>query len=173
VITVVFLFILAALLAALSGLIGDEVRGWLALAPRGFLRLVAMRLPADQRRAVYDSEWLPELLAILREADGRPITRLVLGIGFAVDMARGVGEVARELEGVRKDQLGAVVFVYDSDAAALVDGRHDEKYIAGFSGAPVLNAGGQVVAIVEGVSDAEVFRRLSPSGGGSLPPRRY
>ena len=91
VITIVVGFVVAALLLALSGLIGDEVRGWLEFVPRDILRLVAMRLPADQRRAIYDEEWLPELIHHLREVEGRPITRLVVGIGYATSLARGAG----------------------------------------------------------------------------------
>ena len=97
-ITIVVGFVVAALLLALSGLIGDEVRGWLEFVPRCILRLVAMRLPADQRRAIYNEEWLPELIYHLREAEGRPITRLVVGIGYATSLARGAGRVARALE---------------------------------------------------------------------------
>lgn len=62
---------------ALTGLVVNEVSGWLGLVPRGILRLVAMRLPADVRQAVYEEEWLPELIRHLREADGRPSTRLI------------------------------------------------------------------------------------------------
>jgi hypothetical protein len=103
VIAAVCLFIAAALLAAVSGLIGDEVRGWLELAPRGVLRLVALRLPKDQRPAIYAEEWLPELLFILRKAEGRPVTRLVAGTWFAVSMIRSAGRVGRTLGEVRKE----------------------------------------------------------------------
>lgn len=103
-ITIVVGFVVAALLLALSGLIGDEVRGWLEFVPRCILRLVAMRLPADQRRAIYNEEWLPELIYHLREAEGRPITRLVVGIGYATSLARGAGRVARALNGVRAEE---------------------------------------------------------------------
>src|SRR5262249_46687900 len=65
-----------------TALLVNEVSGWLGLIPRGILRLVAMRLPADLRQAIYKEEWLPELLRELRDAEGRPITRLVVGIKY-------------------------------------------------------------------------------------------
>jgi len=101
VITIVVVFVIAALLAALGQLIGDEVRGWLELVPRAILRLAAVRLPVVQRPAIYNEEWFPELLSILREAEGRPITRLITGTWFAASMIRAAGRVGRELNGVR------------------------------------------------------------------------
>jgi hypothetical protein len=111
VITVVLVFIAAVLLAALSGLIGDEVRGWLELVPRGILRLVAMRLPASLRQAVYNEEWLPELIFILRNAAGRPITRLITGTWYAVSMIRSAGRVSRSLRRLRGEDRSADVLV--------------------------------------------------------------
>lgn len=102
-ITVALVFIAATLLAALSGLIGDEVRGWLELAPRGLLRVAAMRLPVDRREAIYGEEWLPELLFIVRKVEGRPITRLVLGTWFAASMIRSAGRVARTLGPIQRE----------------------------------------------------------------------
>jgi hypothetical protein len=96
--------LLGLLILVGTALLINEVSGWLGLIPRGILRLAAMRLPADLRQAVYREEWLPELLRELREAEGRPITRLVVGIKYAVDIGRGAGKVGRELEGVRKPE---------------------------------------------------------------------
>jgi hypothetical protein len=114
------LFVTAALIAALSGLIGDEVRGWLELAPRGMLRLAAIRLPAGQRRAIYDEEWLPELLSILRGAEDRPITRLIVGTRFSLSIARGAGRIGRTLAHVREEPE-RVVHIRDSDTVSMVD----------------------------------------------------
>lgn len=130
----VLVFIAGALIAALSGLIGDEARGWLALAPRGILWLVARRLPGGQRRSIYEKEWLPELLAILQEADGRPLTRLFVGIRFAVSMARGAGEVARQLDGVRKDEGEIVIhlptLVSSDPAVPVANSAAEEEHIS-------------------------------------------
>ena len=74
-------------------MIGDEMRGWLELAPCGILRLVALRLPAAEREAIYSEEWLPELLYRVRNGEGRPITRLIIGTRYAASMARLLGGV--------------------------------------------------------------------------------
>jgi hypothetical protein len=129
VITVVVGFVAVAIVMALSQMIGDELRGSLELAPRGLLRLAALRLPADQRQFIYNEEWLPELIHQLREADGRPISRLVFGIKYAADMVRGAGVVGRQLDGVRgQEQEEARVFISDGDvgnAAEFVDVYRD------------------------------------------------
>jgi hypothetical protein len=97
VITAAFAFIAGALLTALSGVIEDEVRGWLEFAPRGILRLVALRLPAASREEVYEEEWLPELVFILHEVEGRPITRVARATRFAVSLAGAAGEIGHTL----------------------------------------------------------------------------
>src|SRR5262249_22605641 len=94
---------------------GGQLRGWLELVPRALLRLAATRLPADQRQSIYNEEWLPELVHYLREAEGRPITRLIFGIRYAADMARGAGEVGRQLDGIRGQEQEAHVFISDGD----------------------------------------------------------
>lgn len=126
-ITIVVLFIIAALLAALSGLIGDEVRGQLERLPFGILWLVAGRLPADLRQAVYREEWRPDLIQHMQEADGRPITRLIVGIKYAADMARGAGKVGRELDGVREPEEVPRVHVSDSDSGTALEGQYVER----------------------------------------------
>jgi protease PrsW len=108
VITATLAFVAGALLAALSGVIGDEVRGWLELAPRGILRLVALRLPAGSREAIYDEEWLPELVFILHEAEGGPITRAARATWFAISLAGAAAEIGRAL-GDGRNEAEAVV----------------------------------------------------------------
>jgi hypothetical protein len=153
VITVVGLFVLAALLATLSGLIGDEVRGWLELVPRAVLRLVAMRLPADQRAAIYNEEWLPELLTDMRKAEGRPITRLCFGIKYAADMVRAAGKVGRELDGVR-----------DKDRAAGYEEAYQDSY------GPASTTGGLTVTDkgIEVTSAGFTFTGITFSGTGHI-----
>jgi len=90
-------FVAGALLTALSGVIGDEVRGWLELTPRGILRLVTLRLPARARDVIYREEWLPELVFILREAEGGPITRAARATWFAVSLVGAAAEIGRAL----------------------------------------------------------------------------
>jgi hypothetical protein len=88
-------------LLAVRDLISEELRGWLERAPAAVLRLAAARLSADQRQARYEDEWMPELLFILRKAEGRPITRLILSLRYSLGMLRSAGTVARNLPRVR------------------------------------------------------------------------
>jgi hypothetical protein len=92
------------MLLGVSEMIGDEMRGWLELAPRGILRVAAMRLPADQRQAIYAEEWLPELVTKMRKGEERPISRFVIGLWYAAGHVRSAAQVARELDGVREPE---------------------------------------------------------------------
>ena len=107
-ITAMLAFVAGALLTALSGVIGDEVRGWLELTPRGILRLVALRLPAGSREVIYKEEWLPELVFILHEAEGGPITRAARATWFAASLAGAAAEIGRTLSEGRNEAEAAV-----------------------------------------------------------------
>jgi hypothetical protein len=124
-------FIAMALLLGLSEIVADEARGWLEATPRGILRLAAMRLPPDLRHAIYDEEWRPELLCKMRKGEERPISRLVIGIWYALDMARGAGRVGRELEGVR-DNEPEVRHVQDSDTVTALE--RQDVYVDEYQG---------------------------------------
>jgi hypothetical protein len=84
-------------LTALGDLISEEIRGWLDLAPRAILRLAAAQLPSVQRTMIYDDEWLPELCYVLRGAEARPITRLIIGTKFAVGLLIAARGIARTI----------------------------------------------------------------------------
>jgi hypothetical protein len=94
-IVVVLGFVGVLLLAALGDLISEEVRGWLDLVPRGILRLAAGRLDPAQRDSIYQDEWLPELSYALRGAESRPITRLVLGMRYALGLLIAARRISR------------------------------------------------------------------------------
>ena len=121
-------FMAGALLTALSGVIGDEIRGWLELAPRGILRLVALRLPAASRGTIDEQEWLPELVFILHETEGRPLTRVARATSFAVSLAGAAGEIGRALSEGRNQAEPAVhaepprlvVIQFEADRAVVV-----------------------------------------------------
>jgi hypothetical protein len=81
--------------AALVDLISEELRGWLELAPNAILRLGAAWLPPGQRETIYREEWLPELCYFLRGAESRPITRLIRGTSYAVDLLISARRIAR------------------------------------------------------------------------------
>ena len=83
------------LLAALGDLVSEEIRGWLDLAPRAILRLAAARLDPGLREAIYQEEWLPELIYVLRGAESRPITRLIRGVRFAFGLLLSARGIAR------------------------------------------------------------------------------
>lgn len=88
--------LMLALLVRLAGdLVSEEIRGWLDVAPRAILRLAAARLNREQREMLYSEEWLPELEWIMREAEGRPITRAKRATCFALGILMAARTVAR------------------------------------------------------------------------------
>jgi DNA-binding CsgD family transcriptional regulator len=87
----------ALLLGALGDLVHEEIRGWLDLVPHAILRLAASQLDIGQRSAIYENEWLPELCCVLRDAESRPITRLIRGITFAFGLLLAARRIAREI----------------------------------------------------------------------------
>lgn len=74
-----------AVVSAIAGdLVSEEVRGWLDLLPQATLRLAAnIHLNPSQYVLIYDDEWMPELTYILKGAESRPISRLIVGMRFA------------------------------------------------------------------------------------------
>jgi hypothetical protein len=86
-----------AVCAVTAKLVNDEIRGWLDLLPHIILRLAAKRLRPGQREAIYQDEWVPELAYILKEAETRPITRLVRGVRFSLGLLISATRVARHL----------------------------------------------------------------------------
>ncbi|WP_212824272.1 DUF4407 domain-containing protein [Polymorphospora rubra] len=107
VVWVVAAFVGGLLLAVLSDLISDEVRGRLDQVPFQLLRLAARRLPAQLRNDIYLHEWMPELHHILRREEAKPITRLYHGLRFAAGLLRSGPQIARELGDTRKQRLVA------------------------------------------------------------------
>jgi hypothetical protein len=97
----------ATLAHAWLELASDEIRGWLEVIPGAILRAAAMRLPADQRLEVYRAEWLPDLLYITRRAEGRPITRFLVGTRFSLGHLRSARRQARDLRRAQRRELAA------------------------------------------------------------------
>jgi hypothetical protein len=116
-------FVAGALLTALSGVISDEVRGWLELAPRGILRLVSLRLPAGSREVLYEEEWLPELVFILHEAEGGPITRAARATWFAVSLVGVAAVIGRALSEGRNQAEATVHVEPNCIIVGLADGE--------------------------------------------------
>jgi hypothetical protein len=78
-------------------LVNEEIRGWLDYLPRAILRLAARRLDPVGKVAIYEDEWLPELIFILRGAEARPISRLIIGVKFSVGLLIQARRIARHL----------------------------------------------------------------------------
>jgi hypothetical protein len=85
-------------LMALGDLVSEEIRGWLDLIPRSILRLAAARFADLGKTTIYEDEWLPELTYILRGAESRPITRLVIGTKYALGILASANRIRRHLD---------------------------------------------------------------------------
>jgi hypothetical protein len=95
-------FLGAAILAPIvTGLLAKEAEGWIAIAPVGLLRIARRLVPKNQRDQLYDEEWFPELHEALHGTEGRPLTRLWLGIRFSLGLIRSARRTAREMGGAR------------------------------------------------------------------------
>jgi hypothetical protein len=84
-------------LAAIGDMVSEEIRDRLDHLPHAILRLAARRLDSDERAAIYDDEWLPELTYILKGDESRPVTRLYHGIRFALGILAAVRRITAEL----------------------------------------------------------------------------
>jgi hypothetical protein len=104
----------------LHDLASAEIRGWIEIAPQAVLRLAAARLPVGLRETVYEEEWLPELTYLLRGTESRPITRLILGLRFALGLFRSARSVARHADRPLATARPAI-HVFDSDVGMARD----------------------------------------------------
>ncbi|HET9257818.1 MAG TPA: hypothetical protein VFO16_21820 [Pseudonocardiaceae bacterium] len=84
----------------LSTLVSEELRSRLDRLPNAVLRLAIRRLPAELRSSIGD-EWKAELHHILRQAEGRPLTRLILAMRYTLGLLRTARRIGRELRAVR------------------------------------------------------------------------
>lgn len=91
-----------AVYETLKNMIAAEVVTRLERLPYAILRLARRRLPAAHRETIHDEEWLPELLAIVRETDGLPITRLLRGVDFAIGLLLAAPKVSELLGRFRR-----------------------------------------------------------------------
>ena len=97
---------LLALLGVLAGLgmtvvgdmVSEEVRDRLDHLPHAILRLAARRLKPAERTAIYEEDWLPELTYILKGEETRPITRLFVGVRFALGILFKARRIADQLD---------------------------------------------------------------------------
>jgi hypothetical protein len=91
---VLFGSLASLVLLGVTGLIGDEVKGWVIRLPHALLWVASRRVPASHRRSQY-RDWNADLVAFLRdETSERPITRLLQGIAFAASLIRTAPQMA-------------------------------------------------------------------------------
>jgi transcriptional regulator with XRE-family HTH domain len=83
--------------AAVGDMASEEVRSRLDHLPHAILRMAALRLDATERVAIYDHDWLPELIYILQGDEARPVTRLYHGTRFALGTLIAARQIARDL----------------------------------------------------------------------------
>lgn len=101
----------AVLAGILAGTLKDEVCGRLDRLPYAILRLAGRRLPTEVRNDLTD-EWTAELGAILDQAKGMPLTRLIIGIRYSSGLCRTARTVAYELTGVGPEALPRMARIY-------------------------------------------------------------
>lgn len=120
----VITFVIAAVLSAAAKLIEEEIRGWIEILPGIVLRMAAMQLDAKQRLTIYQDEWLPELMFIARKAEGRPVTRFMVGMCFSLGLLRSSRRIGRDLKRVRRP----LIVLTDSSALSQLDGFYSERF---------------------------------------------
>ena len=81
---------------AASEIIQEEAKTRLAHLPATLIRLAVTRLPKEARDDTA-AEWLAELDSVLRDTDGLPLTRLLVGTRYAMGLLWAAGGIAREL----------------------------------------------------------------------------
>jgi hypothetical protein len=82
--------------AAFSDMMSEEARTRLEGLPRGLLALAARLLARDLRESRLD-EWSTELHVIIREERGKPITRLLRGVWYALGVLVAAARMGRVL----------------------------------------------------------------------------
>jgi hypothetical protein len=92
------LLVVKLIMRVFGDMASQEIRGRLELAPRAILRLAAAQLNREQRERLYHEEWLPELLHIMREAEGMPITGVFRALKFALGLLIAARMISRFAE---------------------------------------------------------------------------
>jgi xanthosine utilization system XapX-like protein len=101
----------AFVFGAVASTLNEEVRGRLDRLPRALIRLAGRRLPQTVRDDLTD-EWAAELDAILQRAEALPLTRLLVGIRYALGLLRVAPVVASELTGVPSTSMPRAAWLY-------------------------------------------------------------
>jgi hypothetical protein len=97
-------FLGSTVAVAAGDLISQEVRARLDRLPHAVLYLAIRRLPVELRADV-GKEWQAELDQILHRENLYPVTRLIMGLYFAVDLLRTPASMADSLARARNHEL--------------------------------------------------------------------
>jgi hypothetical protein len=116
-------FVGAIFLSAAGSLASDEIKGRLELLPRAILWIAARWLDPAQRVTVYEEEWLPELIYIVRDSESLPITRLVLGVRYSIGIVIASQRVSRQLASIPQHPTPVTWAARAETAVNLVTGR--------------------------------------------------
>ena len=118
-------------MTAAGDMVSEEVRDRLDRLPRAILRLAALRLDPADREDIYDDEWLPELIEILRGDEARPITRLLVGTSYAFGILARARRIARDLHLPAPEQAAAAIGESASGAISLPAAIRTMRPLAG------------------------------------------
>jgi hypothetical protein len=149
-------------LICISDLVSEEARTRLDRLPHALIRLAARRAPAEIRDEL-GAEWAAELHEILRGAEARPITRLVIGLHYAASLLGVARRVGRQLapDTRRASPKRAVTRVFDMlahTAAAATGAVRAAAVIARAEPAPTARLfGATVAAVVAVISSSATF----------------
>jgi hypothetical protein len=139
---------------ALGDLLSEEIRARLEKVPHAILRLAALRVPVALRRWLRE-EWSAELAEILSGRATLPLTRLWVGLRYALGLLRTSPEVGR-----------ALAPRIDAPVGGVEHGRQLSPWpdAAGFAGSLAFPRAAQLRALAEISS----FIRADASTGGML-----
>lgn len=121
--------VVVMLVRARSDLVSEEIRGWLEIVPGAILRMAAMQLDLGQRLAIYREEWLPTSCFIARKAEGRPITRLLMGTKYSLGMLRSARREARDLRHAQRRELAVADPAAATEFWTVVDTHGSHPYL--------------------------------------------
>jgi HJR/Mrr/RecB family endonuclease len=105
------LCVLGLLKGAASEMFQEEAKTRLEHLPSTLIRLAALALPKEMRDDTA-AEWQAELASVLRDTDGLPLTRLLRGVLYAVDIFRASILIMREMS---DEETGVHPLVTDSN----------------------------------------------------------
>ena len=112
------IFLGGIITATVGELVNEEIRGWLDCLPQVILRLAASRLDPAGKITIYEDEWLPELACILRGAEARPISRLIIGVKFSAGLLITAKRIARHLHRTPTEPARSPLVLADATSPA-------------------------------------------------------